>query len=72
MWIISVILLLFEFSLASNCDSSASAFQEQGLRVAMSPPGYLSLLLSIYVLSVATTKYSHQQATWERNHLFSL
>lgn len=33
-WVVSVILLLFELSLASNCDSFASAFQEQGLQAA--------------------------------------
>lgn len=59
-----IIILLFELSLASNCDSSASAFQEQGLQVAHANTGVsISLLFSIYVLSVAMIKYSHQQAT---------
>lgn len=73
MWIISIILLLFYLGLASNCDPSASAFQVLGLQEAHATTRVsISLLLGLSFLSVAMMTYSHQQTTWERNHLFIL
>lgn len=61
---IELLLYCFLSSVWSLTDSSASAFHEQGLQVAHVTTGVsISLLFSIYVLSVAMIKYSHQQAT---------